>query len=152
MTRQPSARYSTIRRLTNGRTFQLSHTTLVTSANSWNAGLLTLRDVAEQATEYLQKAKQTSDETLGRLREAQSQSKSEPITVNACPVECIREVGPDSTMVLIGGIWCKKCDKGEFLGPQGPKVIEWEHREEFREENEALELGDPEIVWTIKGE
>jgi hypothetical protein len=114
--------------------------------------LLTLRDVAEQATEYLQKAKQTSDETLGRLREAQSQSKSEPITVNACPVECIREVGPDGTMVLIGGIWCKRCDKGEFLGPQGPKVIEWEHREEFREENEALELGDPEIVWTIKGE
>lgn len=72
--------------------------------------------------------------------------------VDACPVEWIREVQPGGGCVLIGGIECKRCTRGEFLGPQGPKVIEWEHREELREENLALELGDPEIVWTIKGE
>lgn len=114
--------------------------------------MLTLQDVAEQATEYLEKAKHTSDQSLNLLREAQSQSKQEPIMVNACPVECIREVRPDGSMVFIGGIWCKRCERGEFLGSQGPKVVEWEHREELREDNETLELGDPDIIWTIKGE
>lgn len=114
--------------------------------------MLTLRDIVEQAAEYLEKAQQTSDHTLGLLREAQSQSKPEPVTVGACPVECIREVLPDGSMILIGGIWCKRCERGEFLGSQGPKVVDWEEREELREDNEALELGDPDIVWSIKGE
>lgn len=108
--------------------------------------------MVEQATEYLEKAKQTSDRALGLLREAQDQHKPEPIIVDFCPVECIREVRADGSMVLIGGIWCRRCERGEFLGPQGPKVVEWEGREELREDNEALELGDPDIVWTMKGE
>lgn len=101
-----------------------------------------------QAAEYLATSKERSDVVRAALREAQAQSRPEQIMVDACPVEWIREVQPGGGCVLIGGIECKRCTRGEFLGPQGPKVIEWEHRDELREENLALELGDPEIVWT----
>lgn len=89
---------------------------------------------------------------MGKLREAQAQSKQGMVTVDGCPVEWIREVQPNGSAVLIGGIFCGRCELGEFLGPQGPKVMEMEQREELREDNLSLETGDPDIVWTIKGE
>lgn len=71
--------------------------------------------------------------------------------MEACPVEWIRAIQPDGNAVLIGGIWCRRCERGEFLGPEGSNAIDWEHKDELREENLTMEPGDPDIVWTIQG-
>ncbi|KAF6754327.1 hypothetical protein DFP72DRAFT_1010015 [Ephemerocybe angulata] len=97
--------------------------------------------LVEHAEAYMSRTKPQADAIFKALVDAEEQE--ELLVVDGCPVSYIREIQSDGSDLLIGHI-------SEFLGPQGPKVIEWEHREELREENLALELGDPEIVWTIK--
>jgi hypothetical protein len=58
----------------------------------------------------------------------------------------IREVKPDGSEPLIGSLGFIRCPWMEISNPGGAN---WEEKEARVKENEARELGDPEILWTV---
>ena len=66
--------------------------------------------------------------------------------VGECPVRAIREVRDDSTDIYIGDIGISRCHYGELIDLNG---VDWENGSKRKEENDALEVGDPRILWAI---
>lgn len=68
--------------------------------------------------------------------------------VGEWPVRAIREVQDDNTDVYIGDIGIVRCNQGELIGLNG---VDWENASKRKDENDALEVGDPRILWSIGG-
>ncbi|KAG2022737.1 acetyltransferase [Coprinopsis cinerea AmutBmut pab1-1] len=101
----------------------------------------------EETEIELKTRKATSDQTLCTLQAAQD--GPEFLTVGFCPVDTLRLVLPSGTDTLIGSIFITRCEKGEFLSPAGPSIVDWENRLEHLEDNSSLDVGDPDIVWSL---
>ncbi|KAF8808011.1 acyl-CoA N-acyltransferase [Phlegmacium glaucopus] len=66
--------------------------------------------------------------------------------VDECPVRAIREVQDDGTEIYIGDIGISRCKHGELIGLNG---VDWENGSKHKEVNDALEVGDPRILWAL---
>ena len=65
----------------------------------------------------------------------------------------IREVQEDGSDVFIGDMGFMRCPNGELMGPDGLlDKVNWENKAKMEEENNALAVGDPKIIWSIGGE
>jgi len=87
----------------------------------------------------------TQQSILSILRNAELEGYQSPVAVGGLPVSMIRHVGGDGTETLIGNIHIRRCS-GEILEnvPGG-----WDAKEENEKINNALEVGDPGIVWSV---
>lgn len=60
----------------------------------------------------------------------------------------IREVKEDGTDIFLGSIAITRCTFPELIDTDS---VDWEHKEEKAAANEKLEVGDPNIIWSIGG-
>ena len=68
--------------------------------------------------------------------------------VGEFPVRAIREVQDDGTDIYIGDIGISRCGYGELMDLNG---VDWENASERKKINDSLDLGDPNILWSIGG-
>ncbi|EKM53522.1 uncharacterized protein PHACADRAFT_259941 [Phanerochaete carnosa HHB-10118-sp] len=82
-------------------------------------------------------------EAMREFQEAQAAERSTGTKtfVGTCPVRYIREVQEDGSDVALGDIDAHRC--------QFPAVRDPDEKARLAEENNARELGDPDIVWCI---
>ncbi|CAA7268035.1 unnamed protein product [Cyclocybe aegerita] len=97
----------------------------------------------QDSKDFLARIKPPADEVIQHLKDADPAAA--PIIVGECPVWSIREVR-GSEEVFLGGISIIRCENGELMGPNG---VDWENKKKREEENNALAVGDPSIIWTI---
>ncbi|KAF4611980.1 hypothetical protein D9613_004126 [Agrocybe pediades] len=98
----------------------------------------------KDAEDWLQIAKPKSDALLQELLDAQGSDKLK--TIDGCPVPSIREVKEDGTQVYIGNITFGRCMHPELIDTD---TIDHEHAEEKKAANDALQVGDPKIIYSI---
>ncbi|KAF5312790.1 hypothetical protein D9619_002817 [Psilocybe cf. subviscida] len=75
-----------------------------------------------------------------------SQSSQTPAILSGCPFSALREVKDDGSDEFIGNITLKRCNFCEFLNTD---TIDFENAQKNTAANDALEVGDSNIVWGI---
>ncbi|KAG6811572.1 hypothetical protein H0H92_006821 [Tricholoma furcatifolium] len=104
--------------------------------------------LASHAEEWYEKIKDMSDASLSALEAARD--ASEPILVEHSPVRAIREVNEDGSDTYLGDIGLIRTKEGKFL--VSPNEYENEEKKtQCLADNNALPLGDPNIVWSFGG-
>ncbi|KAF8973492.1 acyl-CoA N-acyltransferase [Flammula alnicola] len=98
----------------------------------------------KDAEEWIQLQKPQVDGYLQDLRDAQGSETLK--TANGAPICSIREVKEDGTDMFIGTISLCRCDSGELMNTDS---VDFDHAEQNTTENNKLEVGDPNIVWSI---
>jgi len=97
----------------------------------------------EHALARLERGTKRSDAVLKELKEAEEVFPDGPLQfLSGCPVNVLREVKADGTQVYIGDIMVRRCLFWEV-------GVDSEDRQKAMEENNALEVGDPNIVWSM---
>lgn len=61
-------------------------------------------------------------------------------------IEALREVHEDGSETFIGAIGFSRCPLMELAGPKGVKT---QDKDKLFKENNAREVGDPDIIWTV---
>jgi len=101
--------------------------------------------VKDDAIERLKRIIPAQQSVISVLRNAELEGSQSPVIVGGPPVSMIRQLGEDGTEALIGNIVFRRC-MGEIMesDPGG-----WEAKEKNEKANNALEVGDPGIVWSM---
>jgi len=106
-----------------------------------------LTRIAEDAEQWIGMNKPIRDSFFQELKDAQG---SETLKlVNGAPIGYIREVKEDGSDVFIGNISIVRCAHGELMNTDN---VDWERAAQNKADNEKIELGDPNIIWSIGGE
>lgn len=117
----------------------------------WLAGP-TIPYPVERARAFVARGQGVARKVLAELTDGNSESEEEvrvPVggeglrMVSGCPVNIIRERREDGTEVYLGD--CSFA-RYRFLDEQDP-----EERKRLIDANEALPVGDPQIVWELAG-
>ncbi|TFK41960.1 hypothetical protein BDQ12DRAFT_696498 [Crucibulum laeve] len=98
----------------------------------------------EHAETMLQKGIPPCEAVLFELHEARDEKELK--TVGASPVRFIRELKADGTDELLGDLRIGRSPNGELISVE---TVDWEGKQAKEEANNALGVGDPDIVWCI---
>jgi len=96
----------------------------------------------EDGISWLKYRTTATDALLNQLKDVDEAEPDAPLlAVGGCPLEIIREQRPDGSDIYVG-----TCD---ITRAGFDWELDEEKRTKLKEENNAREAGDPEIVWTI---
>lgn len=102
--------------------------------------------MSEDAEEWLQTHKPLLDGFLQDLKDVQGAESL--ISARGAPICSLREVHDDGIDTFIGTLSIMRCFHGELMNTA---TVDFERAEQNISENDSLEVGDPNIVWSIGG-